>query len=342
MRENNSHLSRTAFERAPCRPAIAAKARHGGGKNNKDLPFTGGENGGLDNWHYEDENKSEIKVGRPELWKMLVDDGADATSSIPVLPNISPTPTTRRQNLPSEPTVDTRVSDRHQAKIAQVHREKMASFEFEAEKRLQSLARKNRETEMQYRQLEEEREEVVSEVSEYLGRIEKLEHRRKQQQQKQWNEKVFNKIQGEVSAKVNGEEYKKAVATRNEAYSKFLSVSNTKPVFLNIIDKAEYDPLEPNRKSLRYNQRNIVNPFKKDEYKARSEREIGEMMGEPALDLTAHRQGRKPLGNAEFELRMEQRPASTLTNSRNRTTLSITDVPSGPLSPPKQGKRKVR
>ena len=31
-----------------------------------------------------------------------------------------------------------------------------------------------------------------------------------------------------MSAKVNGEEYKKAVATRNEAYSKFLSVSNTK------------------------------------------------------------------------------------------------------------------
>ena len=67
-----------------------------------------------------------------------------------------------------------------------------------------------------------------------------------------WNQNVHGKIQGEILQKVNAKDYKQLNRERNSDYAKFLNITNRKSaIFRDIIIESEYDPLEPNRRSIK-------------------------------------------------------------------------------------------
>lgn len=67
-----------------------------------------------------------------------------------------------------------------------------------------------------------------------------------------WNNTVHAKIQGNISSQVNAMDYKDINARRNEDFQKYLDITNKKAaIFRDIIIESEYDPLEPNRRSVK-------------------------------------------------------------------------------------------
>eukprot|EP01036_Dinobryon_divergens_P049821 gene49821-66738_t len=68
----------------------------------------------------------------------------------------------------------------------------------------------------------------------------------------EWNNTVHGQIQGNISSQVNGMDYKEINKKRNEDFQKYLDITNRKAaIFRDIIIESEYDPLEPNRRSVK-------------------------------------------------------------------------------------------
>lgn len=68
----------------------------------------------------------------------------------------------------------------------------------------------------------------------------------------EWNLQVHGKIQMKISQKIDHIDSKTLNKQKNEDYQQFIDISNRKPaIFRDIIIESEYDPLEPNRRSIK-------------------------------------------------------------------------------------------
>ena len=71
-------------------------------------------------------------------------------------------------------------------------------------------------------------------------------------QYEEWNKNVHGKIQEEIAKRMDAKDYKTLNRERNSDYEKFLDITNRKAaIFRDTIIESEYDPLEPNRRSIK-------------------------------------------------------------------------------------------
>ncbi len=92
-----------------------------------------------------------------------------------------------------------------------------------------------------------------------------------------WNSNVHGAIQKNIASKVDSLNSKELNKRKNEDYNKFLDITNRKAaIFRDIIIEAEYDPLEPNRRSIKANVGKLKDPTMIDIQKAEAE---GSMLG---------------------------------------------------------------
>jgi hypothetical protein len=76
-----------------------------------------------------------------------------------------------------------------------------------------------------------------------------------------WNQNVHGKIQGEILQKLDAKGYKQLNKERNADYQNFLDITNRKSaIYRDIIIESEYDPLEPNRRSIKAVTGNMKDP----------------------------------------------------------------------------------
>ena len=86
-------------------------------------------------------------------------------------------------------------------------------------------------------------------------------HNKKVRQFEEWNLEVYGKIQGRVAEHLDAVAPIAITRRRNAEYQKFLDMTNTKgAIFRDIIIESEYDPLEPNRNSIKVASGDLVDP----------------------------------------------------------------------------------
>lgn len=89
-------------------------------------------------------------------------------------------------------------------------------------------------------------------VDKNLSLHEEAERNKVKRQFGEWNTNVHGKIQDNISSKLNAKDYKVLLKEKNDDYQKFLDITNKKSaIFRDIIIESEYDPLEPNRRSIK-------------------------------------------------------------------------------------------
>ena len=68
----------------------------------------------------------------------------------------------------------------------------------------------------------------------------------------EWNVQVHGKIQMKIGQRIDAIDSKTLNKQKNDDYQQFIDISNKKPaIFRDIIIESEYDPLEPNRRSIK-------------------------------------------------------------------------------------------
>lgn len=93
----------------------------------------------------------------------------------------------------------------------------------------------------------------------------------------EWNTNVHGSIQVNIANQVSAIDSKKLNRRKNRDYKKFLDITNRKSaIFRDIIIESEYDPLEPNRRSIKAKISILKDPTLLDQQKADSE---GGMLG---------------------------------------------------------------
>ena len=107
-----------------------------------------------------------------------------------------------------------------------------------------------------------------------------------------WNSNVHGAIQKNIASKVDTLNSKELNKRKNEDYNKFLDITNRKAaIFRDIIIEAEYDPLEPNRRSIKANVGKLKDPTMIDIQKAEAEgsmlggKKVKSLLGKDTLDV---------------------------------------------------------
>eukprot|EP01038_Epipyxis_sp_PR26KG_P012195 gene12195-16338_t len=119
----------------------------------------------------------------------------------------------------------------------------------------------------------------VDNANTFLNAIEKdinlheeTQRNKTRRQFEEWNLNVHGDIQKKISKQVNSIDSKELNRLRNEDFEKFLNITNRKPsIFRDIIIESEYDPLEPNRRSIKARTGLLKDPTHLDELKAKEE-----------------------------------------------------------------------
>lgn len=94
--------------------------------------------------------------------------------------------------------------------------------------------------------------DLLDSIDESIALQDEAARNKTRRQFEDWNTNVHGKIQGEILQKVDSKSYKQLNKERNTDYSKFLNITNRKSaIFRDIIIESEYDPLEPNRRSIK-------------------------------------------------------------------------------------------
>jgi hypothetical protein len=79
----------------------------------------------------------------------------------------------------------------------------------------------------------------------------------------EWEMSVHDRIQSEILRQINQKSYEKINEDRRKYYQDFLDTTNKKSaLFLDTIIESEYDPLEPNRHSIKVKPGRIEDPIK--------------------------------------------------------------------------------
>jgi hypothetical protein len=82
--------------------------------------------------------------------------------------------------------------------------------------------------------------------------VEQADRNKKVRQFEEWNTEVYGKISGRVAEKNDLVPAKEITRRRNKYFQEFLDMTNSKgAIFRDIIIESEYDPLEPNRRSIK-------------------------------------------------------------------------------------------
>lgn len=98
----------------------------------------------------------------------------------------------------------------------------------------------------------ESAKELLKTVDYSLKLQDEANHNKVRRQFEDWNTTVHGRIQGDITSQVNSIDYKELNRIRNENFQKFLDITNRKPaIFRDIIIESEYDPLEPNRHTVK-------------------------------------------------------------------------------------------
>ncbi|KAF0687626.1 Aste57867_20610 [Aphanomyces stellatus] len=101
----------------------------------------------------------------------------------------------------------------------------------------------------------EEGKALAQELEERLTLKEETAKRQKQRLYDEWNEKVYEKLNGPINERVKAMDAKALNQHKQEAYQHFLDTANKKGcLFRDIIIESEYDPLNDN-KAIRYRTR---------------------------------------------------------------------------------------
>mmetsp|Transcript_28313 Transcript_28313/g.63238 ORF Transcript_28313/g.63238 Transcript_28313/m.63238 type:complete len:316 (-) Transcript_28313:297-1244(-) len=114
--------------------------------------------------------------------------------------------------------------------------------------------------------------DLCSRIKKQQDLEDEAERNKKVQQFQQWNQEVYGKIQGRVAEQLETTTSAQITRRRNKEFDKFLEVTNTKgAIFRDIIIESEYDPLEPNRNSIKVKTGDISDPVSRVLDKQREE-----------------------------------------------------------------------
>jgi len=107
----------------------------------------------------------------------------------------------------------------------------------------------------------EEAKSFLDSVDQYLKMNSETNFNNSRRQFEEWNMQVHGKIQMKISKQLNAMDPKALNKKKNDDYEKFLDISNRKPaIFRDIIIESEYDPLEPNRHSIKARTARLKDP----------------------------------------------------------------------------------
>ena len=177
-----------------------------------------------------------------------------------------------------------------------------------------------------------------------------------------WNEEIYEKIASRIHSELDSKSYKDIHQKKLADYNKFLAVTNAKgSVFRDIIIESEYDPLEPNRNSIKVQTEVLKDPVKRSVQRTLEEKGLSKDVVRPRetldvlewatgkIEATPHgffakmmSENRKP-ANASKSKTMESRVSSCLDQydiARGRKELDR-EFPQGKKTKHTQKKEKL-
>jgi len=126
---------------------------------------------------------------------------------------------------------------------------------------------------------------LLDSVDKSLNLMEETKRNKTRRQFEEWNTQVHGKIQENIAAQINAIHPKELHRRKCQDYAKFLDITNKKPsIFRDIIIESEYDPLEPNRRTIKAKTKRLVDPTHIEAQKAEEE---GSMLQVDAQNLAA-------------------------------------------------------
>lgn len=113
---------------------------------------------------------------------------------------------------------------------------------------------------------------LLDSVDKSLNMIEETKRNKTRRQFEEWNTQVHGKIQDNIASQINSMSSKELHRKKCQDYAKFLDITNKKPsIFRDIIIESEYDPLEPNRRSIKARTKRLIDPTHIEAQKAAEE-----------------------------------------------------------------------
>jgi len=114
--------------------------------------------------------------------------------------------------------------------------------------------------------------QLANEIGKTLAITDEANHNKNRRQFEEWESNVHDRIQSEILNQINSRSYQEINQGRCDDFQKFLDISNAKAsLFRDIIIESEYDPLEPNRRSIKARTGLLKDPVKKSLQKAKDE-----------------------------------------------------------------------
>lgn len=128
----------------------------------------------------------------------------------------------------------------------------------------EAYTREEEELDEMLRRTDTEHKEFVRDLDTYFEVHDIARCQGKQQLHREWHEKVYSVIQGQVNAQLAQLSSRELNKRRNELMEAYLSTSNQKPrgMFRDIIIPSEYDPLAVRDMVIKYSSSSIVDPLK--------------------------------------------------------------------------------
>ena len=98
----------------------------------------------------------------------------------------------------------------------------------------------------------EDTKKLLDNVDKLLKMNDETNRNSNRRQFEEWNIQVHGRIQMKIAEQIDSIDSKTLNKKKNDDYQKFIDISNRKPaIFRDIIIESEYDPLEPNRHSIK-------------------------------------------------------------------------------------------
>ena len=174
----------------------------------------------------------------------------------------------------------------------------------------------------------------LDQVDRELDLVNETNRTKTRRQFEEWNQNVHGNIQRSIAKKLDKVDKRDLHAKKLHDYQLFLDITNRKAsIFRDIIIEAEYDPLEPNRSSIRAKTPKLKDPTQIDAQKADSEGGMLPPKGDgskPKLckeTLPVPLWSKEKIGSTPYgmfaEMMEDQKETSELA-SRRRTKSSIT------------------
>ncbi|GMH48928.1 hypothetical protein TrVE_jg8762 [Triparma verrucosa] len=204
--------------------------------------------------------------------------------------------------------------------------------------------------------------DLASDVGRYLLNHHTAQRAKVKKQYDTWNEEIYGTIATKIHTELDSRSYKHMHQEKLKHYDKFLAVTNAKgSVFRDIIIESEYDPLIPNRNSVKVQTEVLKDPIKRSVQRTLEEKGLSKDVIRPRetlnvlewatgkIEATPHgffakmmSENRKP-ANATKSKTMESRVANCLDQyniARGRAELDK-EFPQGKKTKHTQKKEKL-